>query len=144
MVRGRAATNRDQAYLVTQASPGRSAEINQRQRTYLVMMGVRLVCFVLTVVLFVNHGGWLTVVPALGAIALPYFAVVVANSRRPSDSSGFQPYMERLPDRFSPDPSADRARRPADQPAGHPDQPAGHPDQPSGQSDRPSEGPARH
>jgi hypothetical protein len=121
-VRGRAATHRDQAYLVTEASPGRSAEINQRQRTYLVMMGVRLVCFVLTVVLFVNHGGWLTVIPAVGAIALPYFAVVVANSRRPGDTSGFQPYLERLPDRFSPDASSEQARGPASPPSGQSDQ----------------------
>jgi DUF3099 family protein len=86
------------------------------------MMGVRLVCFVLTVVLFVNHGGWLTVIPAVGAIALPYFAVVVANSRRPGDASGFRPYTERLPDRFSPDPSADQARGRSDQPSGPADQ----------------------
>ena len=46
------------------------------------MMGIRVVCFVVTVVMFVNHAGWLTVIPAVGAIALPYFAVVVANSRR--------------------------------------------------------------
>jgi hypothetical protein len=95
------------------------------------MMGVRLVCFVLTVVLFVNHGGWLTVVPALGALTLPYFAVVVANTRHPGDASGFQPYVERLPDRFSPEASADQARGPAGQPPRHPDQPSGEADQPS-------------
>jgi hypothetical protein len=38
-------------------------------------MGVRVVCIVL--MLFV-HGWWL-VLCAIGAIALPYFAVVVAN-----------------------------------------------------------------
>ncbi len=63
------------------------------------MMGLRLVCFVITVVMFVNHAGWLTVIPAFGAIALPYFAVVIANSRRPGDSSGFQAYEPRLPER---------------------------------------------
>lgn len=64
------------------------------------MMGIRVVCFVVTVVLFLNHGGWLTVVPAFGAIALPYFAVVIANSRRPGSSAGFQPYEPRLPERY--------------------------------------------
>jgi hypothetical protein len=64
------------------------------------MMGLRLVCFVVTVVLFLNHGGWLTVIPAAGAIALPYFAVVVANSRQPGSSSGFQAYEPRLPERY--------------------------------------------
>jgi hypothetical protein len=64
------------------------------------MMGLRLVCFVVTVVLFVNHAGWLTVIPAAGAIALPYFAVVIANSRRPGTSSGFRAYEPRLPERY--------------------------------------------
>jgi len=65
------------------------------------MMGIRVVCFVLTVVLFVNHAGWLTVIPAFGAIALPYFAVVIANSRQQAgSSSGFHPYEPNLPARY--------------------------------------------
>jgi len=66
------------------------------------MMGIRVVCFVVTVVLFLNHAGWLTVVPAVGAIALPYFAVVVANSRQVRSSSSFTPYEPRLPERYTP------------------------------------------
>jgi hypothetical protein len=100
-VRGRPNAHRDQAYLVTEAPQSRSAEIGQRQRRYLLMMGIRLVCFVVTVVMFVNHAGWLTVIPAAGAIGLPYFAVVVANSRNPGSAAGFQPYEPRLPDRFT-------------------------------------------
>ena len=61
------------------------------------MMGIRVVCFVVTVVMFVNHAGWLTVIPAFGAIALPYFAVVIANSRQQTGSSGFRPYEPSLP-----------------------------------------------
>ena len=64
------------------------------------MMGLRLVCLVVTVVMFVNHAGWLTAIPAAGAIALPYFAVVVANSRRSGPVTGFRPYEPRLPERF--------------------------------------------
>ncbi len=67
------------------------------------MMGIRVICFVVTVVMFLNHAGWLTVIPAFGAIALPYFAVVVANSRQPGNSSGFQPYEPRLPERYQAD-----------------------------------------
>ena len=70
------------------------------------MMGVRVVCFVVTVVMFVNHAGWLTVIPAAGAIAIPYFAVVVANSRRQLGGSGFRAYEPRLPERYVP-PAAD-------------------------------------
>ncbi len=64
------------------------------------MMGVRVVCFIVTVVLFVNHAGWLTVIPAFGAIALPYFAVVIANSRQQAGSSDFRPYEPNLPERY--------------------------------------------
>jgi hypothetical protein len=103
-VRGRSSGRGHQTYLVTEAAQSRSAEINQRQRRYLIMMGIRVVCFVVTVVLFLNHGGWLTVIPAFGAIALPYFAVVIANSRQPGSSAGFQPYEPNLPERYRAEP----------------------------------------
>jgi len=86
--------------VVTEAQQSRSAEINQRQRRYLLMMGIRVVCFVVTVVLFVNHAGWLCIIPAAGAIGLPYFAVVIANSRQPGTSSGFRAYEPNLPERY--------------------------------------------
>lgn len=88
--------------MVTEARQSRSAEIGQRERRYLVMMGIRVLCFVVTVVLFLNHGGWLTVIPAAGAIALPYFAVVVANTRRQTGTGGFRAYQPRLPQRYVP------------------------------------------
>ena len=66
------------------------------------MMGVRVVCFVITVVMFLNHAGWLTVIPAAGAIAIPYFAVVIANSRGPAGATGFRPYRPNLPERYVP------------------------------------------
>ncbi|HEX7996170.1 MAG TPA: DUF3099 domain-containing protein [Streptosporangiaceae bacterium] len=98
----RAAARGEQAHLVTEARESRSAEIGQRERRYLVMMGIRVVCFVITVVMFLTHAGWLTVIPAFGAIALPYFAVVVANSRRQTAPSGFRPYRPNLPERYVP------------------------------------------
>ena len=75
-------------------------------------MGVRLICFAATVIMFVNHAGWLTVIPAAGAILLPYFAVVVANSRRSGSAEEFRAYEPRLPERYSPPGSG----RPADRP----------------------------
>jgi hypothetical protein len=86
-----------------------SADIRYRQRRYLIMMGFRLVCFVIAVVVFVNHGGWLAAIPAVGAIIIPYFAVVFANggrepaSRRP----GFQAYEPSLPERYVPQDGAE-------------------------------------
>ena len=101
-MRSRRHPKRDQAYLVTEAHLSRAAEISQRERRYLVMMGIRVVCFVVTVVMFLAHAGWLTVIPAIGAIALPYFAVVVANTRQPSSPTGFRPYQPNLPERYVP------------------------------------------
>ena len=95
-------SQRDQAYVVTEAPQSRADELGQRERRYLTMMGIRVVCFVVSVVLFLNHVGWLALIPAVGAILLPYFAVVVANSRRPTSGSGFRPYEPALPERYKP------------------------------------------
>jgi Protein of unknown function (DUF3099) len=79
-----------------------SEDIAYRQRRYLIMMGIRLVCFVIAVVLFTNGAGWLTAIPAVGAIIIPYFAVVFANGgREPANQRGFQAYAPRLPERHS-------------------------------------------
>lgn len=101
-MRSHRSARHDQAYLVTEARPSRSAEISQRERRYLVMMGVRVVCFVITVIMFLNHAGWLTVIPAVGAIAIPYFAVVIANSRAATGATGFRQYRPNLPERYVP------------------------------------------
>jgi len=121
-MRSRQRARRDQAHLVTEARQSRSEEISQRERRYLALMSIRVICFVLTVVLFLHHAGWLALIPAAGAILLPYFAVVVANSRRSPAASGFRPYEPRLPERYSP--GAQDARD-------HPDGPDG-PGRPDG------------
>jgi hypothetical protein len=89
---------RQRAYMVTEARPSMSDDIAYRQRRYLIMMGIRAACFVIAIVLFVNHLGWLTAIPLVGAIAIPYFAVVFANGgREPSVPRGFQAYEPNLP-----------------------------------------------
>jgi hypothetical protein len=96
-------SRRQRAHLVTEARPALTDDIAYRQRRYLIMMGIRAVCFVIAVVLFVNHLGWLTAIPLLGAIAIPYFAVVFANGgREPTGTGGFRPYDPNLPARYSP------------------------------------------
>jgi hypothetical protein len=80
-----------------------SDDIAYRQRRYLIMMGIRAACFVIAVVLFVNHLGWLTAIPLVGAITIPYFAVVFANGgREPTAPRGFQAYEPNLPTLYSP------------------------------------------
>jgi hypothetical protein len=48
-----------------------------RMRRYFIMMSVRVVCFVLMVV--ITPYGWQTWILGIGAVFLPYLAVVVAN-----------------------------------------------------------------
>ncbi|QKJ19581.1 DUF3099 domain-containing protein [Microbacterium hominis] len=52
-------------------------EAGARSRRYLIMMGVRIVCFVLMVL--ITPYGWYTWVLGAAAIFLPYIAVVSAN-----------------------------------------------------------------
>jgi hypothetical protein len=87
-------------HLVTQARRPLSEDIAYRQRRYLIMMGIRAVCFAVAVVVFVNHGGWLTAIPAVLAIVIPYFAVIFANGgREPDNTRGFLEHRTNLPAR---------------------------------------------
>jgi DUF3099 family protein len=95
-------TSRPAVALVTEAKRPLSEDIAHRERRYLLMMAIRTLCFLLAVLLFVEHAGWLTAIPAAGAILIPYFAVVFANGgREPTSTRGFRPYEPNLPDRFS-------------------------------------------
>jgi Protein of unknown function (DUF3099) len=103
-------------HLVTQARRPLSEDIAYRQRRYLIMMGIRAVCFVVAVVMFVNHLGWLAVFPVIGAVVIPYFAVVFANGgREPNNTRGFLEYRTSLPavrdpaDRVPPPEGEDRS-----------------------------------
>jgi hypothetical protein len=93
-----------------------SQDINYRERRYLIMMGIRVVCFVAAVLVFIAHGGWLTAIPAVGAILLPYFAVVFANGGREPSANRFRPYHANLPERYDP-PSSAGSGSPDDGPA---------------------------
>jgi Protein of unknown function (DUF3099) len=94
---------REQAHLVTQARPGLSADIAYRERRYLIMMGIRTVCFIAAVLMFINHLGWLTAIPAIGALVIPYFAVVLANGgREPTTNRTFRQYEPNSPAIYRP------------------------------------------
>jgi len=94
---------RDTAQLVTEARKPRSEDIAYRERRYLIMMAFRVGCFVLTIALFAAGAGWLAAIPAVGALVIPYFAVVFANGgREPSSTRGFRAYEPNLPQRYSP------------------------------------------
>ena len=52
-------------------------DVGARSTRYLVMMGVRIACFILMVV--ITPYGWYTWIFGAAAIFLPYIAVVIAN-----------------------------------------------------------------
>ena len=66
-----------EVHTITTAAPGHTADINARTKRYLVMMSIRIICFVLAVIV----SGWPRWAFIVGAIILPYLAVVVANAR---------------------------------------------------------------
>ncbi|MDN3355284.1 DUF3099 domain-containing protein [Actinomadura sp. DC4] len=83
-------------YTVTDARRPMSEDIGYRERRYLITMGVRALCFLLSILFAVTlHGAgrWLALAALAGAVVLPYVAVVFANGGREPDSSArFAPY----------------------------------------------------
>jgi membrane-associated phospholipid phosphatase len=67
----------DEVFTITTAAVDPAVEQRPRQRAYLISMAVRTVCFLGAVV---TPSPWRWGL-ALAAVALPYFAVVVANAR---------------------------------------------------------------
>src|ERR687886_1883067 len=76
---------------ITTASAGAGADIDSRQRRYLLAMGVRTLCFLVVVALAITHAGpgWLPWIFVVAAVVLPYVAVVMANAAR-TRSDGFE------------------------------------------------------
>ncbi|MFM2214784.1 MAG: hypothetical protein RJA88_153 [Actinomycetota bacterium] len=68
----------DDVYDITSAPKGLTTDQSTRQRRYFFSMMLRTACFILTVVLPSPYR-WIAL---LGAVVLPYIAVVVANAGR--------------------------------------------------------------
>lgn len=80
-----------------------SEDISYRQHRYLLMMAIRTLCLVAAVAMYLAHLGWLLLIPAVGAIFLPYIAVVFANGgREPENIRGFVEHKMNLPSRWDP------------------------------------------
>jgi len=54
---------------------------------YTVMMSIRVLC----IVSLIWVRGWWLLIPAAGAVFLPYFAVIVANAVRPRPATPLRP-----------------------------------------------------
>ena len=67
---------RNRPVAITELPLSPKQEQDARMRRYLIMMGIRVLCLVAC--LFVS--GWWLLIPALGAVFLPFVAVVLANA----------------------------------------------------------------
>jgi hypothetical protein len=71
---------------ITELPPSPDAERHSRMIKYAIAQGIRVLCIV--AVFFVH--GWWVLIPAAGAVFLPYFAVVAANNVRRGGSTPVQ------------------------------------------------------
>ena len=73
--------------LVTTAAKSPRDERRERERRYLLTMGLRVLCFIAAIVLFAVGPRWAGLVAVAGSLVLPWVAVVAANAA-PKRSSG--------------------------------------------------------
>ncbi len=74
----------DEVYTITGAQRALSQEQTGRTRRYLISMGIRTACVLLAIVV----PGWPKWLFIVGAVVLPYLAVVAANAGRENDEPG--------------------------------------------------------
>ena len=67
---------RTKSLAITELPPSPDAERRSRMIKYAITQAVRVLCIIACLLV---HGWWI-LIPAAGAIFLPYFAVVLANS----------------------------------------------------------------
>jgi len=85
-------------------------DAGSRFTKYMVMMGIRIACFVLMAV--VQPYGWYTFVFAAGAIFLPYLAVIVANVGADAQPTTAEAPERSIEARPAPAPAAETAAPP--------------------------------
>jgi hypothetical protein len=104
-------------YRITSAAGAHSADMQQRAVRYLLSMGVRTLCVILVILV----PGPLRWVFAVGAIVLPYIAVVAANAageRREPPLQGMPPAVGRSLPAPPPPATVEPVARPAAQSTG--------------------------
>lgn len=83
-------TDRDAVHTITSTRGSLAEDIDRRAGRYLAQMTVRTVCFIGAVTTWGRVPTWLSVALLVGAVVLPYIAVVLANAGRerpePADS----------------------------------------------------------
>jgi hypothetical protein len=89
--------------LITEAQPSLDDQFRARRIKYAIMMATRAVCLVLAAVSY--RITWLMIIFALGALILPWMAVLIANDGPPKKA--------RNANRYTGHPDPDRALPPA-------------------------------
>ena len=64
-----------EVHSITDAAAAHSEEMRQRMIKYAVARGIRMVCLILIFVV----DGWFKILPVIGAVFLPWVAVIIAN-----------------------------------------------------------------
>lgn len=64
-----------EVHTITNAAEAHSEEMRQRMMKYALTMGIRMVCLVLIFAV----DGWFKIIPVVGAVVLPWVAVMIAN-----------------------------------------------------------------
>ena len=84
------------AQSITSAPEPLGADQARRARRYLIQMGIRVVCFLLAVLTWTRVPMWVSIVLIVGAVVLPYIAVLFANAgreRRDVGPVGYVPHQ---------------------------------------------------
>lgn len=79
----------DEVHRITTARTSLSEDQSGRTRRYLISMAIRTVCFIGAII----ADGWLRWALVVGALVLPYVAVIVANAGRENDPLPPQPMI---------------------------------------------------
>ena len=69
------------AVLITEAEPSLDDQFNARRKKYAIMMSTLAVCLVLAAVFY--RTWWAMSILIVGAVVLPWMAVLIANDRPP-------------------------------------------------------------
>lgn len=72
----------DEVHRITSAPEPLGVDVARRQKRYLIQMGIRIVCFALAVLTWGHLPIALSIVFIVGAVVLPYVAVIFANAGR--------------------------------------------------------------
>lgn len=82
---GQAAVN-----VITAAEPSQAEQLQSRQKRYLIMMGLRVLCLIGAAAAYGLGQMWAVPILIVGMVALPWMAVLIANDRPPLKPSRFR------------------------------------------------------